>query len=74
VCGMRKNKRRLRTPEQAIKAKCLECSGGQKIEVEFCPVLDCPLWPYRKGFENKEIPISQPSKALWEEDDIEIEE
>jgi len=35
------------TPLQAIRAKCIECSGDQKAEVRFCPMTDCPLYPFR---------------------------
>ena len=28
---------------QAIRAKCMECSGEQTGEVRSCPVTDCPL-------------------------------
>jgi len=38
-----------RTPIQAIRAKCLDCSYGQPKEVRLCPVKNCPLWPYRLG-------------------------
>jgi hypothetical protein len=31
----------------ALKAKCLECCGMQRVEVENCSVLLCPLRPYR---------------------------
>ena len=37
------------TPMKAIRAKCLDCSGGHPKEVRLCPVTDCPLWPYRMG-------------------------
>ena len=37
------------TPMKAIRAKCLDCSGGQPKEVRLCPVSRCPLWPYRMG-------------------------
>ena len=32
---------------QAIRWKCLDCTGNQQTEVRFCPVRECPLWPYR---------------------------
>lgn len=32
-----------------IRAKCLDCAGGQAAEVRKCPAHDCPLWPYRMG-------------------------
>ncbi len=37
------------TPIKAIRAKCLECSGGQPSEVRNCTIVDCPLYPYRFG-------------------------
>lgn len=37
------------TPMKAIRAKCIECSGGSKSEVRHCPVNHCTLWAYRLG-------------------------
>ena len=37
------------TPLRAIRAKCIDCSGGSRIEVRQCTVRDCPMWPYRHG-------------------------
>jgi hypothetical protein len=37
------------TPLQAVRAKCLDCSGGSRQEVRLCPITRCPLWPYRFG-------------------------
>lgn len=34
---------------KAIKAKCHECSGGDRREVENCAIPSCPLYPYRAG-------------------------
>lgn len=31
----------------AIRAKCMDCSGNQRREVEGCKLKDCALWPYR---------------------------
>ena len=34
----------------AVKAKCWDCCGGQRVEVRKCPAVDCPLWfvrPYQ---------------------------
>lgn len=34
----------------AIKAKCWDCCGGQRVEVRKCRAVDCPLWfvrPYQ---------------------------
>lgn len=33
----------------AIRAKCMDCSGGSRREVQNCRVNDCPLRPYRVG-------------------------
>lgn len=41
------------TRKQAIRAKCLDCSGNNRAEVRRCPVIGCPLWPYRMGAEQK---------------------
>jgi hypothetical protein len=37
------------TPIKAIRAKCLDCCGGQKAEGKLCPCEDCSLYPYRMG-------------------------
>lgn len=42
------------TRGKAIRAKCLDCCGGQRNEVKLCPVTTCPLWIYRLGKEVEE--------------------
>jgi hypothetical protein len=37
------------TPMKAIRAKCLDCSGGSSSEVRLCEIEDCPLYPWRFG-------------------------
>ena len=37
------------TPIKAIRAYCIECSGGMTKEVKLCPVENCPLYPFRMG-------------------------
>lgn len=37
------------TPLKAIRAKCLDCSCGQRQEVRCCPIKSCPLYEYRMG-------------------------
>lgn len=39
----------------AIRAKCLDCSGGMRKEVQGCKIRECPLWPYRTA-EAREKP------------------
>ena len=34
---------------QAIRRKCLDCSGGQIVEVRLCEAVTCCLWPFRAG-------------------------
>lgn len=34
---------------RAIRAKCLDCSGGIRAEVDDCLVRTCPLYPFRRG-------------------------
>jgi hypothetical protein len=36
-----------KTPIKAIRAKCLDCSGGSETEVRKCVAVECPLWPFR---------------------------
>ena len=33
----------------AIRAKCLDCSGGSRAKVAKCVCVDCALWPFRMG-------------------------
>lgn len=39
----------IRTPLKAIRAKCLDCTNGQNIEIRECRIEKCPLWEYRMG-------------------------
>ena len=41
------------TPMRAMRRKCLDCSGGSSLAVKQCPVLDCPLFPFRLGHRPK---------------------
>lgn len=42
------------TPMKAIKAKCMECSAGQRSEVRNCTVTTCALYGYRNGHRPKD--------------------
>lgn len=44
-----------RTPENAIIAKCFDCCGKQREEVKLCTILDCPLFQYRLGLDEKSV-------------------
>ena len=37
--------------KKAIRLKCLECTCQSEVEVRYCPCKDCPLWPWRMGYE-----------------------
>lgn len=37
------------SPIKAIRAKCLDCCGGQVAEARKCTATGCPLWPFRMG-------------------------
>ena len=34
---------------KAIRQNCIDCSAGSYKEVEECDMMNCPLFPYRKG-------------------------
>lgn len=34
---------------KSIRENCLECCGSSPKEVKYCPITDCPLWPFRFG-------------------------
>lgn len=36
-----------KTPLDAIRMKCQECSNGQKDEIINCPIKTCPLYRFR---------------------------
>jgi hypothetical protein len=42
-----------RTPIKAIRAKCIDCTNGQNLEIRECPITECPLWEYRMGHRPK---------------------
>lgn len=49
-----------KTPIKAIRAKCLDCSGGNTAEVRRCQVVDCPLWQYRMGVRPETLAKDRP--------------
>jgi hypothetical protein len=57
--------KRIKTPLQAIRAKCLDCSGGDATEVENCVVPYCSLYAYRCGMEMR-CDVA-PAQARFEE-------
>ena len=39
-----------KSPLKAIRKHCLDCSGGRTSAVRLCTTAECPLYPYRFGF------------------------
>lgn len=39
---------------KAIRFKCLDCCRFQSNEVRECPTVECPLWRYRMGREERD--------------------
>jgi hypothetical protein len=46
----------IRTPMKAIRAKCLDCTCDQVLEIRQCTITDCALWPYRMGRRPRKEP------------------
>ena len=46
-------------PLSAIRAKCLDCSGGSFLELDECTTTGCPLPSYRSG---KRPPTGRPKR------------
>jgi len=38
------------SPIKAIRAKCIDCSGGYAAEARKCVAISCALWPFRMGY------------------------
>lgn len=52
-----------RTPIRAIRAKCIDCCAGQKLEVRLCRAVKCPLYEYRMGHRPKNTALAADSDA-----------
>lgn len=42
------------TRAKAIRLKCLDCCGDSTKEVLQCTSIECPLWRYRRGKEERD--------------------
>jgi hypothetical protein len=51
---------------RAIRAKCIDCSGGNDAEARKCTVLRCDLWPFRMGTNpwREKLPPERATKLL----------
>lgn len=57
-------KSKVRNPLTAIRAKCVECSGGSLKEVAECQVKTCALIPFRMGIN----PFNKKTRERMERD------
>ena len=55
------------TPIKAIRKKCLDCTCGQYEEIRKCTVINCTLYPYRKGCRPDKATIDT-LKTYYEEE------
>jgi hypothetical protein len=59
------------SPRQAIKSKCLDCTGWQREKIRQCTARGCPLWPLRPFQTSRRRPTppgkASPSEAFAEE-------
>jgi len=53
-----------RSRAAAIKAKCLDCTNFQRVEITNCPVDTCPLWLYRGYRSPEKLKNTQKSGTL----------
>jgi hypothetical protein len=49
---------------EAIKEKCLDCSGGSRAEVKQCLVRKCALYPYRLGNNPWRRQVSEATREV----------
>lgn len=42
----------------AVRAKCVDCSGGSEPEARRCTAVKCPLWPFRMRKNPWRAPMS----------------
>ena len=49
---------------KVIRAKCIDCCCGDRVEVKLCAITDCDLHPYRMGKNpfSKRTPYTQEQK------------
>lgn len=62
------------TPIKAIRAKCIDCTCNQFVEIRECPITDCPLYEYRMGHRPKKDGVEEGLSDLDIEDEDFIEE
>ena len=56
----------MNTPIKSIRKKCLDCSNYQYNEIKHCPIINCPLYPYRMGKRPDDATL-ESLKQLYED-------
>ncbi len=54
----------MKTAVKSIRAYCIECGDGTYKEVRLCPIVDCPLYPYRFGKRPTEAEKQKIEQAI----------
>ena len=49
--------------QQALRLRCLDCSGASAAEVRLCTLVQCPAWPFRMGSSPWRVPASEAQLA-----------
>ena len=49
--------------QQALRLRCLDCSGASAAEVRLCTLVQCPAWPFRMGSSPWRAPASEAQLA-----------
>ena len=49
--------------QQALRLRCIDCSGASAAEVRLCTHVQCPAWPFRMGRNPWRAPASEAQLA-----------
>ena len=49
--------------QQALRLRCIDCSGASAVEVRLCTHVQCPAWPFRMGRSPWRAPASEAQLA-----------
>lgn len=58
-----------KSPQKAIRERCLDCCCGVPSEVRKCTAVACPSWPFRMGanpFREKRVLTPEQKQAMAE--------
>jgi hypothetical protein len=48
--------------QQALRLRCIDCSGASAAEVRLCTHVQCPAWPFRMGRSPWRAPASEAQR------------